>query len=590
MDYKNLLPRAELTAILHKKINRKNTLQSSTDSLILGQAEADSLEEMIIELMDVWVRRMDNRLRQIKLLERREFGTTYRSQFYERGITYTEFQQLFDPMIQEQDYSQYPVFEFLLLQTANQRRQIAAAYDKTPTDYVRLLRTAEVGVLDYLLAEVAAELTIADLKKHCYVSGQSGSGKSELLKSMFYQLQQRGRQSLVMIDPHDDLVSEMLRFDLNRWHDRIIFIDPYFAPGYTPTFNPFELAATDEYSIEIATQQIVSVFQELITNAALSSAMETLVAPCVATLLRKGNTSLHELQRFMDDNNNQDLVELGKQSPIPSHRSLFEYHFYNNQYKTTKSGVFTRIQKLLNSHTFYNLVTGDSTINLEAEVNAGKVILINLSKGKMGDDASETFGKFLIATLQSIAQRRAVLQKSVRMPTFLFIDEFQTVITSSIGTILKETRKFGLHLVLANQTLGDGMTKDLEAKLLDNTAVKIIGCNGLNTLSPLAQETGIALEKLREMKNWNFYLKTSDQPAIKFKSSDMLINAPQHELSASELQALRAYQLKHYYKPIVNTQNNYATVPPIPTVKKPSQLKKKTKTTAKTAFKPKYDL
>ena len=109
----------------------------------------------------------------------------------------------------------------------------------------------------------------------------------------------------------------------------------------------------------------------------------------------------------MDDERNGNLVNHGKQSPNEAHREFFQNAFFNKSYGATKQSIYTKIQSLLNSPGFANFIAKPSTFNLEAELNGKKLILFNLSKGKMGDDSSEAAGRFIVAMIQSIIKRRA---------------------------------------------------------------------------------------------------------------------------------------------------------------------------------------
>ena len=122
-------------------------------------------------------------------------------------------------------------------------------------------------------------------------------------------------------------------------------------------------------------------------------------------------------------------------------------------------------------------------------MNAGKVIIFNLSKGRMGIEASEDFGRFILVSIQCIAQRRAeIRQFNNRKSVFVFVDEFQNYITDSIETILKEARKYAVYLILANQTIEDVRSPEMLSNILNNTEVKLVGRNGIETLSKLSKE------------------------------------------------------------------------------------------------------
>lgn len=125
----------------------------------------------------------------------------------------------------------------------------------------------------------------------------------------------------------------------------------------------------------------------------------------------------------------------------------------------------------------------------------------------MGTDISCTYGKFIIAMLTSIALKRAYQPKFLRTPTYLFIDEFHNYVTESVEKILAETRKYGLHLIIANQSLSQIDSTRLRNVMLGNTFLKFIGNNSPTTLSILARETGIKQERFQALHRFWFYAK-----------------------------------------------------------------------------------
>jgi len=119
--------------------------------------------------------------------------------------------------------------------------------------------------------------------------------------------------------------------------------------------------------------------------------MDALLSPCIATLLRKKNSSFVELQRFMDDTNNSDLIELGKQSPNTQHQALFVHKFNSPLFTATKHGIYTRMQMLLNDPTFQNLISNQTSLQLKKHINAKKIILFKLSLGRSGSESIQSY-------------------------------------------------------------------------------------------------------------------------------------------------------------------------------------------------------
>lgn len=228
---------------------------------------------------------------------------------------------------------------------------------------MNLWRKSPVHRLFRALARHQVKRTIPkkEIKRHVLITGNSGSGKSEWLKTLAHMLQldsERKRDAgLILLDPHGDTADSVRKFYYNLNNNRIAYFDPFLQEGSTPCLNPLELYNRDEQSIELATGQLVDVFQELIPDALLSNQMRTLLVPCLSTLLRCHNCSLEDLQNFLRPGKNEEWLKMGKNRPIHSHRKFFEEDFHNPIYNATKASILVKVQGLLNSRIFYNLTT-----------------------------------------------------------------------------------------------------------------------------------------------------------------------------------------------------------------------------------------
>ena len=180
---------------------------------------------------------------------------------------------------------------------------------------------------------------------------------------------ERQNKSIVLIEPHGDLALEVLSFALNKKKERVVYIDPYirdtakqaigsflFDQEYTPVINPFQIKDKSERSIDFVSQELTGAFVEILRDKNFSIQMDALLKPCIATLLRKGDATLRDLQRFMNENENADLIQLGLQSPKETDRSFFQNGFEKSSLSLTKNSIYFKIQSLLNSYTFSNLV------------------------------------------------------------------------------------------------------------------------------------------------------------------------------------------------------------------------------------------
>lgn len=448
--------------------------------------------------------------------------------------------------------------------------------------YFSALQEKDLKIAAFFLQRLKTIVPEEDRKRHTYICSKTGSGKSELIKMLVYSyLKNPDYCTTVVIEPHGDLCEEIAKFKENCrqvkeyssqtnagaflnalrksvensnnfsasfYSPNLVYIDPTLYDDYSPSINPFDLKDKSERNIDAVSQSLTDVFDELLKSANLSLQMETLLIPCISVLLRLEKTSIKDLQIFMDDERNGSLVNHGKQSPNEAHREFFQNAFFNKSYSPTKQSIYTKIQSLLNSPGFSNFIAKPSTLDLEKELNGKKLILFNLSKGKMGDDSSEAAGRFIVAMIQSIIKRRAWEHKNQRVPVHMYIDECQNYVSPSIETGLTELRKFGLHLTLANQFIGQNMDIQFKNALLSSTNIKFIGMNNASSLSVLAKETGADLEELQKLQTGEFYLKCGQRPAFKLYIPSFL-TGNSHSMTTEQWQSILGKQKANYYKP-----------------------------------------
>jgi len=249
----------------------------------------------------------------------------------------------------------------------------------------------------------------------------------------------------------------------------------------------------------------------------------------------------------MDDTNNSDLIELGKQSPNTQHQALFVHKFNSPLFTATKHGIYTRMQMLLNDPTFQNLISNQTSLLLKKHINAKKIILFKLSLGRSGSESIQSYWRFVVGLLRIIAFQRSNIPKFFRIPTYLFIDEFQNFISDDIEKALTQLRKYGLHLILANQYVGQEISPSVQ-KTLFASGVKIAGKNDRKSLSAIANEMDLSVEQLKYLNIGEFYLQIGNRKAIKLKTPKALLG-DRNVMSHTQWQSLIQKQLKlHYHK------------------------------------------
>lgn len=543
----------------------------------LGQVQALDLVQGMKAFFRVWTVEID------RMLERLDpHCEDYHSVLDNRFFTYEELGQLYSQP-PEDDYPFLPAFVFLGISNMYEKDNFIIGTEYNDQSYWEAFQRCfphppdQKDINDwrsFFFARLKARLPIEDMKRHTYISGGSGSGKSEAMKMLFYHLMNSSKklgngtysQSLVLLDPHGDLYKDVVDFGLYEKHpDRLIVVSPTMQSDYYPVINPFDCEDTSVEFVDHLSQELAKSIQSVMKDdSSMTQQMETIVKPVIATLLFMGGKDLRDLQIFLQPPEKprgkktdetptahelkyEMFMQAGKNSPIASHRHFFE-HLYET-YTQSRRSIATRLQGFLNSPVFSNMVTGESSFSLEHAINSGKVVLFHLPKGEMGSDTSVLMGKFVLSLLQSYALKRAKQPAEYRKPTFVFVDECQNFVSSSLGEMLTESRKFGLHLVLANQFIGQEMSREFTQKLLSNTNVKLVGKNDANTLSTMAKSLNMKVETLQEMKKFSFALQCGERDVFTIKIPDYLVRrSKRFYLSESHSKKMRDWQLKKYYK------------------------------------------
>lgn len=380
---------------------------------------------------------------------------------------------------------------------------------------------------------------------HTYIIGASKSGKSELIKDLIFSDFQKGNKSVILIEPHGDLAEQVARLK-DKDNDNLVYIDFTLDPTKTPILNPFDLKDRTPENIEIQAQALIDAFEDIL-GSEFSTQMEELLGATIRTLMTTGKGDFWELRRFMDDENNSDLVTAGKASPNPKDRLFFnDGSFHQTSYKPTKSSLKSKIGTYLGYAVFRNFTTGKSTIDLKKLTDGKKWVIFNLSKGNIGKKVSPILGRFLIASLQNIILQRA--KSEHRTPVYLYIDEFQNYTSETIEEIFSESRKYGFHLTVAHQNTGQllGKMKDL---VFSNTSVKIVGRNNTDQLKKLSNQILVEFEELDKLTLGNFYMRVEKNQAQPIKVGTKLIDN-KYSMTAQEWEQVKAEQLSKYYTKI----------------------------------------
>ncbi len=486
-----------------------------------------------INFMEKWVKIIDS-----YIVRTKKYSPYYQKFIANRCVSYNEYQKLF-LNIEQSDFIRYIAYEYFMIKDKTHLASFLLGKNSSKECYIEViqneLQIGEMEGLQLIFNNLQAKIPINCFKTHAYISGSTGSGKSELMKLLLYRLINNSDATIIVIDPHGKLVKESFPLLMELYPDRTVYIDPYFKNGYTPVFNPLSLTDISDRNIDITAQNLSSAFCELLPNE-LSVNMKTLLMPCLSILLRKENSNLTDFQRLIKGD--KFLLDYSKSNA--GHHRLFFENYNDGLYTQTKSALFTKLQSLLNSYAFHNCIVGENTINLEKLIQEKKIILFNLAKGKMGEEHSQAFGKFILAMIKSIVMKR----EKASSQTFLFIDEAHNFISQSMENIITETRKYNLSLLLASQF--SKQLGNIEETVLSNVATVLTGSNNnKETFNKITSVSKTNIKQLQSLKDYHFHYYNKNGKSFVFKVSDELVNKS-NEIKTEYIEAM----LNDYYSEI----------------------------------------
>ncbi len=344
-------------------------------------------------------------------------------------------------------------------------------------------------------------------KTHTYIVGQSGSGKSELLKTIFSKLSSH----CILIDPHGDLADSIQK-------SGALVIAPHEKRFVV---NPFDIDDKSLQNRELVAQEIQNLMSEMMADSNLSALMGTISFPIISTLLK---LPYADFAMFADciqpTQEGREKLEALEEHADPHYKRIWA-SLCNDTYETTKRSIFNRLQSFLNKKIILDCTSGKDDLgrHLRNTEESGGNIVISLSIPAMGEQVSEVLGRFFMTRLQIFARRREAIPENKRVPFFLIVDEAQNFLSKETARTLDQFgRKFGLFMILANQHIRQIEDTQLKGSILANCKNKIVGMSDKATRQALAGEMGLDYTDFEDLKTGTFFGKFNSIEPLKFYS------------------------------------------------------------------------
>ncbi|MBI2610052.1 ATP-binding protein [Candidatus Giovannonibacteria bacterium] len=391
-----------------------------------------------------------------------------------------------------------------------------------------------------------------DRRRHMYIVGKSGVGKSKLLELMIRQ-DVAYKQGLCLIDPHGDVIEEILHFIPEERVKDVVLIDPSDTK-FPVSFNP--LQNVDPEMKHQLTQGLIEVMEKQFGANWTPRLEHVFRFTCLALLDYPYATMRGMISMLTDREYRQKVVDYITDDMV---KRFWAVEFADWSEKFDTEAIIPLVNKLgqfLSNPLLRNIFAQrENKVDLEKIMNERKILLINLSKGKLGEENSSFFGSMFITKIKQAGMSRASLPEKDRIDFYLYADEFHNLVTNTFENLFSEARKYGLCIIAAHQFM---------SQLLPGVQATVLGNSGTLIIFRVGGEDGKKLEaemtpifKSKDMINLGmqeFYIKmTIDGNTYDpFSAETLKIMPPPHKSFKEEI-------LKHCHE-------NYTT--PVEGVKK----------------------
>ncbi|MBI3261294.1 type IV secretion system DNA-binding domain-containing protein [Candidatus Berkelbacteria bacterium] len=306
-----------------------------------------------------------------------------------------------------------------------------------------------LGETDFRTGKRRFGVKLDDRRRHVYLIGKTGVGKSVLIANMALSDIHAGH-GVAIVDPHGELIDEIMRRIPEHRLQDVILLDP--ADREFPIgFNLLE-TVDDDYKGLVASG-FVGIMKKLF-GFSWGPRMEYILRNTILALLDNDDQTMLGIPKILTDKKYRDVMIKNVKDPVIKDFWVNEFAQYDVKFRTEAvSPILNKVGQFLSTTTIRNIVgQAKSSINIRQIMDNKKILLINLSRGKIGEDNSALLGAMLITKIQLAAMSRSdIPREKDRIDFFLYVDEFQNFATESFASILSEARKYRLNLTMAHQ-------------------------------------------------------------------------------------------------------------------------------------------
>lgn len=372
----------------------------------------------------------------------------------------------------------------------------------------------------------------SDRSRHVYIIGQTGAGKSGTLE-LFALSDIYHNHGYAIIDPHGDFAVNNMRFiPASRLKDVVYFnpADTAFPLG----FNPLEV--TDPNQKTNISSEVIGVLKRMFGES-WGPRLEYILRYTILALLDRPDTTMLDITRMLTDKKfRKETLGYCTDTVVLQFWNV-EFASWNDKFQAEAiAPVLNKVGAFTANPIIRNIIgQPKSTFNIRQIMDDGKILIVNLSKGLIGEDNAAILGSFIVTKVQLAAMSRQDIPNiDDRRPFYLYVDEFQNFATDSFATILSEARKYGLNLTVANQYISQ-MTDTVRDAVFGNVGTMItfrVSADDAPILSKQFEPNFEALDLL-QMHNRNFVINMviSGEKTPAFSARTLNLPPPQTDIT-----------------------------------------------------------
>jgi hypothetical protein len=348
-------------------------------------------------------------------------------------------------------------------------------------------------------------MKMLDRMRHTYVVGKSGTGKSTLLENMAVDDIRQGR-GVIIVDPHGEFAEKALSCVPKERIADVVIIDPSDR-AFPVALNLLE-NVDDDYKGMVASG-FVGIFKKIFGQS-WGPRLEHILRNTVLALLDYPESTMLDIPRMLTEKKFRDKVIESVKDPVIQDFWLNEFAAYDNKFRTEAvSPILNKVGQFLATATIRNIVgQSKSSLDMRKIMDEKKIMIINLSRGKIGEDNSAFLGAMIITKVQLAAMSRADVALDQRPECFMYVDEFQNFATESFAVILSEARKYNLSLTMANQYITQ-MSEEVRDAVFGNVGTMITFRVGATDAAFLVKEFAPVFsdQDLVNLDKYQIYIK-----------------------------------------------------------------------------------